>query len=95
MLMTKYKLLHILLCILSLFSFLLRTNLCLHLSLNLLQLGDASGTLRQHGLLLLQRKLQLNVLLVDAPANQSGTAKLLLQGESLRNGDTEAEQTWK
>lgn len=85
-LMTKYKLLHVLLCILSRFWFPLQTDLCLQLSLNVLQLGDASGTLRQHGLLLLQRKLQLNVLLVNTPANQSGTAELLLQGESLRNG---------
>lgn len=58
--------------------FLLRTNLCLQLSLNLLQLDDASGTLCQHGLLLLQRELKLNVLLVNAVANQSGTAELLL-----------------
>lgn len=69
--------------------FLFQTNLCLQLTLALLQLGDASGTLRHHGLLLLQRKLQLNVLLVGAPANQGGTAELLLQGESLR-GDRDS-----
>lgn len=69
------------------------SNLCLQLTLALLQLRDASGTLRQHGLLLLQRKLQLNVLLVTALANQSGTAELLLQGESLRSGESETQQT--
>lgn len=60
------------------------THLCLQTALTLLQLRDVSSALGQHGLLLLERELQLQVLLVGALTNQAGTVELLLQRGHLR-----------
>lgn len=61
------------------------TYLCLQLVLALLQLRDVSVALSQHGLLLLEGKLQLQVLLVGALTDLSGTTELLLQRRHLKN----------
>lgn len=53
--------------------------LSLQKALALLQLGDAGRALGQHGLLLLERNLELQVLLAGALANQPGAVELLLQ----------------
>lgn len=62
-----------------------KLNLCLQLALTLLQFRDMSTALSQHRLLLLERKLQLQVLLIGALTNQSGTVEVLLQGGHLRS----------
>lgn len=61
------------------------TYLGLQLVLTFLQFRDASSAVSQHGLLLLQRQLQLQVLLVGALTDLSGTAELLLQGGRLKD----------
>jgi len=60
------------------------TNLCLQLALTVLQFRDVSSALSQHGLLPLERKLQLQVLLSGALTNQTGPVELLLQRGHLR-----------
>lgn len=57
----------------------------MQLVLTFLQVRDASGALGQHRLLLLQRALQLQALLVGALTDLSGTAELLLQDGRLKN----------
>lgn len=57
--------------------------LFLQLTLTLLQFRDVSRALGQHGLLLLEWKLQLQVLLAGALTHQAGTVELLLQGGHL------------
>lgn len=54
------------------------------MALTLLQLRDVTSALSQHGLLLLERKLQLQVLLTGALTNQAGTVEPLLQRGHLR-----------
>lgn len=55
------------------------TYLFLQLALTLLQFRDVSRALSQHGLLLLERKLELQVLLTGALTNQAEPVELLLQ----------------
>lgn len=57
----------------------------MQLALALLQLRNSSAALCEHGLLLLERKLQLQVLLTGALTNQSGAVKLLLQRGHLKS----------
>lgn len=57
----------------------------LQLILTFLQFRDMSSALSQHCLLLLQRQLQLQVLLVGALTDLSGTTELLLQDGRLKN----------
>lgn len=57
----------------------------MQLALALLQLRNTSAALCEHGLLLLERKLQLQVLLTGALTNQSGAVKLLLQRGHLKS----------
>lgn len=57
----------------------------MQLALTLLQFRDVSSALGQHGLLPLQGNLQLQVLLVGALTDLSGTTELLLQGGRLKN----------
>lgn len=61
------------------------THQRLQLALTLLQFMDVSRALAQHGLLLLQRQLQLQVLLSGALTDLSGAAELLLQDGGLKN----------
>lgn len=67
------------------FIFTACTDLCLQLALTLLQFGDVSSALRQHGLLLLEGKLQLHVLLIGVLTNQTSAVELLLQRGHLKN----------
>lgn len=60
-------------------------HLFLQLALALLQLRNPSRALSQHGLLLLQGHLQLQVLLTGALTDHIGTVKLLLQKGHLKN----------
>lgn len=60
-------------------------HLPVQLALALLQLRNSSAALCEHGLLLLERKLQLQVLLTGALTNQSGAVKLLLQRGHLKS----------
>lgn len=69
----------------SLCSLLSESDLCLQLALTLLQFRDVSRALRQHGLLLLEGELQLQVLLVGVLTNQTSTVELLLQRGHLKN----------
>lgn len=59
--------------------------MCLQLALTFLQLRDVSSAVSEHGLLLLQRNLQLQVLLVGALTHLSGATELLLQGGHLKH----------
>lgn len=61
------------------------TYKCLQLVLTFLQFRDVSSALSQHRLLLLQRQLQLQVLLIGALTDLSGTTELLLQDGHLKN----------
>lgn len=58
--------------------------LSLQLTLALLQLRDVGRAFSQHGLLLLERKLQLQVLFTGALTNQTGAVELVLQRGHLR-----------
>jgi hypothetical protein len=62
------------------------THLCLEQALAVLQLSDAGGALRQHGLLLLQGPLELQGLLCGGLTHQSGATELLLQAGDLVGG---------
>lgn len=66
--------------------------LFLQLALALLQFTDACGALCQHGLLLLQRELQLQVLLTGALTNQAGAVELLLQRTNLKPGQDKSDK---
>jgi len=59
------------------------THLCLQQALAVLQLSDAGGALRQHGLLLLQGQLQPQGLLGGGLARQARATELLLQAGDL------------
>lgn len=63
----------------------------LQLVLTLLQLRDVGSALGQHRLLLLQGQLQLQVLLVGALTDLSGTTELLLQDGRLEKRSDERE----
>lgn len=69
------------------------THLRLQLALTFLQFRDASSAVSQHGLLLLQRQLQLQVLLIGALTDLRGTAELLLQGGGLKDKGAEERES--
>lgn len=52
-----------------------------------------SSAVGQHGLLLLQRQLQLQVLLIGALTDLRGTAELLLQGGRLKDKGAEERES--
>lgn len=63
------------------------TYLCVQLALALLQLRNTRSALSQHSLLLLQGKLQLQVLLTLTLTNQAGAVELPLQRGYLNRKD--------